>query len=43
MGLTLAEQLAENSKSKLMRVVIHTPQEEETVVQEEENTDPTTE
>ena len=41
---TLAEQLVENSKSKLTKVVIYTPSvEEDAVIQEEENTDPTTE
>ena len=43
MALTLAEQLAENSKSKLTRVVIYTPPVEEVPVVQEEDTDPTPE
>ena len=43
MALTLAEQLVENSKSKLTKVVIHTPQVEEETVIQEEDTDPTPE
>ena len=43
MALTLAEQLVENSKSKLVRVVIYTPPVEEDAIVQEETTDPTPE